>query len=363
MAGQRTFVVLITLSLAAALALTAVTLASPGARSSPSVVTSGGLPTDARRNVPGYGIPISAPRSLHIESLSIGAVTPDEFQITYADGNFTLVYQRTAGGPITSQYTLGVKGLLEWNDSAGDGRPAEGAVAYTELGSGAFGRYPVQHLVWAAPNNVQVDSFLVLSNKGDVALNLTIANGFVVLPSRQTLTPMEAKLSLEINHTMTMPGTRLALHVSLSTDQNLTLGNQSWDDLNEWSSDDHSVNITNPGDAGSSSAYFAWSDNATVNGEVGRVLPSGPTRNETSGDYDLYLSYPKASSGSLQLHIVHDPTIGVVSAAYLSSLQPTPESPLPFRGDALVYAVSLAAIAAVVAATALLVRRRDRKLP
>lgn len=362
MSARRPSNVLITLSLAAALALTALTLVSPGARSSP-VSPANGLPTDTRRNVTWYGIPITTPRSLHIESQSIGAVTPDEFQITYADGNFTLVYQRVAGGPITSQYTLSVKGLLEWNESQAEGWPQDGAVAYTDLGAGAFGRFPIQHTAWAGPNGVQLDSFLVASNKGDLTLNLTIADGFVSLPSKQILTPMEAKLSLEINHTMTVPGTRLALHIGLTTTQKITLQNQSWDDVNEFSSDDRAVNVTNQGDAASSSAFFAWSNNATVNNEVGRVVPSGPAQNGTQGDYDLYLSYPKPSSGSLQLSIVHDPTIGVVSEAYLNSLRPTPESPLPFRSDALVYAISLAAIAAVVAATALLVRRRDRKQP
>ncbi len=361
MSARRTSVVLITLSVAAALALSAATVMAWGGRSSPQVATASGLPTDARRNVTWYGIPITTPRSLHIESQSIGAVTPDEFQITYADGNLTLVYQRVAGGPITSQFTLSVRGLLEWNESQGEGQPQDGAVAYTELGAGAFGRFPIEHTGWAAPNNVQVDSFLIVSNKGDVALNLTIADGFVSRPSGQTLTPMEAKLSLEINHTMTTPGTRLALHIGLSTTQKIVLANQSWDDVNDFSSDDRVVNVTNQGDVASSSAYFAWSNNATVNGELGRVDTSGPTQNGTPGEYDLYLSYPKPSSGSLQLHVVHDPTIGVVSAAYLNSLQPSPESPLPFRSDAFVYAVSLAAIAAVVAATALLVRRRDRK--
>lgn len=363
MSARRLSTVLITLSLAAALALAAVTLVSSGAQSSPPIGGANGLPMDTRRNVTWYGIPITTPRSLHIESQSIGAVTPDEFQITYADGNFTLVYQRVAGGPITSQYTLSVKGLLEWNETQGEGWPQDGAVAYTNLGAGAFGRFPIEHTGWAGPNGVQVDSFLVVSNKGDVAVNLTIANGFVSLPSKQTLTPMEAKLSLEINHTMTVPGTRLALHIGLTTPQKITLANQSWDDVNDFSSDDRAVNVTNQGDAASSSAFFAWSNNATVNNEVGRVVPSGPAANGTSGEYDLYLSYPKPTSGSLQLTIVHDPTIGVVSAAYLNSLRPTPESPLPFRSDAFVYAISLAAIAAVVAATALLVRRRDRKQP
>ncbi len=362
MSARRRSAAFVALSLAAALTLTAVTVAAPGSHPSGTVFATSSPPVNVRRNVTWYGVPIAAPRNLHIESQSIGAAAPDEFQISYADGNFTLVYQRAAGGPITSQYTLSVRGLLEWNESQAEGRPQDGGVAYSSLGAGAFGKNPIEHTSAVAAGGVQMDSFLILSNRGDVAINLTIADGFVTLPSRQTLTPMEAKLSFEINHTMTTPGTRLALHLGLSTNQKLTLENRSWDDLNDFSSDDRAVNVTSEG-ATPSSAFFAWSNSATVNGEVGSVTPSGPAYNDTSGDYDLFLSYAHPSSGSLQLHIVHDPTIGVVSAAYASLLHPGPGSPLPFQSDAAAYAISLAAIAAFVAGTALLVRRRQRKAP
>ena len=356
-------VVLLSLSLAAALTLAGLAVIASGSHGT-SVTIASGSSTDVRRNVTWYGVPIAAPRSLHIESSSVGAPTPDEYQISYSDGNFTLVYQRVAGGPITNQYTLSMRGLLEWNDTLGDGHPEDGNfVAYTDLGAGAFGRFPIEHTATAAAGGVEVDSFLILSNKGDLAVNLSIANGFVNLPSGQTLTPMEAKLSVEINHTMTLPGTRLSLHLGLSTNQRVAFQNASWDDLNEFSSDEHAVNVTNDGGPGSSSAFFAWSNTASVDGTVGTVATSGPSANETTGDYDLYLSYPKASSGDLHLQIVHDPTIGVVSAAYASILHPGPESPLPFRSDALVYVMSLAGIAALVAGTALFVRRRARKQP
>ncbi len=355
---------LLTLSLATALTLASVSAVSTASHAASVIPAASTVPTDVRRNVTWYGVPFVAPRNLHIESQSVGAVTPDEYQISYADGNFTLVYQRVAGGPIANQYTLSVRGLLEWNDTMSDGHVEDGsAVAYTELGPGAFGKNSIVHTAATAAGGVEVDSFLILSNKQDLAINLTIANGFVVLPSGQTLTPMEAKLSLEINHTMTTPGTRLALHLGLSTSQQARLENQSWDDLNEFSSDDSAVNITNHEGGGASSTFFAWSNTSTVNGEVGRVAPSGLLPNETTGDYDLYLSYPQPSTGDLHLQIVHDPTIGVVSGAYLAGLQPPHESPLPFRSDAVVYAVSLVAIAALVAGTALLVRRRARKQP
>ncbi len=362
MPARRPTIALLALALAAALTLTALAATAAVPRPGASAVTAASDLPPIRRTVVWYGVPQASPRNLHIDSSSVNAPSPDEFQISYATGNFTLVYQRTAGGPVTNQYTLNIRGLVEWNDTSGNGNFEDGTVvAYTPLGPSAFGRYPIQHFETNTSDGVGMNSFLIPSNKGDVALNLTIADGFVRLPSGQTLTPMEAKLTLEINHTMALPGTRLALQFGVNTAENVTLESQSWDDLNSFSTDDHALNVSNPGSATPSSAFFAWSNTASVNGVSGPVLASGPAENATTGDYDLYLSYTRPASSGLQLHIVHDPALGVVSAAYLSSLHPPPGPSLPFQGDVIVYAVSLVAIAVLVAGTALLVNRR-RKL-
>jgi hypothetical protein len=364
-AGRR-FAVLLTLSITAALALAGLAVAYGRPASAESAVAAASTSAGLHRNVVWYGLPEASPRTLHIESTSMNTPLQDEFQITYSGGNFTLVYQRVAGGPITTQYTMAVAGLIEWNDTSGDGQFGDGAaiVAYTPLGPGAFGRFAVQHNETMAPGGVSVNTFLIESNKGDATLNLTIADGFVRLPSGQNLTPMEAKLTLEVNHTMTEVGTRLSLQLAISTDQKVQLQNQSWDDQYEFSTDDRAVNVTNDGGPAASSAFFAWSNSASVNGANGTVIPSGPNANETvPGSYDLYLTYPQQAPGTMLVHVVHDPTIGVVSAAYLSSLHPGPGSPLPFEGDAIVYAVSLAGIALLVAGTVIMVGRRRRKGP
>lgn len=363
MPAGRHSITALTLTLAAALAMgalaTATEFAHASTASSPAITA---LSADVRRNVVWYATPEAAPRTLHIESTSIDAPSPDEFQITYTGGNFTLVYQRVAGGPITNQYTLSVAGLVEWNDTAGNGEIQDGTVvAYTPLGPNAFGRYPIQHTRFNASATARVDSFLILSNKGEITLNLTIADGFVQLSSDKSLTPMEAKLTFTMNHTMTAPDTRLSLQIGLSTSQRVTLENQSWDDEYHFSTDDRAVNITN--DAGNvpSTAFFAWSNTAEVNNVTGAVIPSELRENATSG-YDLYLTYPRVTT-DLQLRIVHDPILGVVSAAYLSTLHPPPGPPLPFQADVVIYAVSLAAIALAVAGTALWVRRRRQPGP
>ncbi len=357
MLARHRYAMLLSLSLAAALTLSAV--AADFAASRPTTASASGLPT-LRRNLVWYGVPSFAPKSLHIDSTSLNTSAQDEFQITYSGGNFTLVYQRQANGPITNQYTLSVEGLAEWNATSGDGQfDPESVVAYTPLGPGSFGRYAITNTAWTTANGVHVDAFTIVSNRGDISLNLTIADGFVALPTGETLTPMEAKLTLVINHDMTFSASRLSLQIGLATDQKISLENQSWDDQNDFSTDDRAVNVTNDGGA-PSSAFFAWSNSASVNGQVGAVIPSGPTPNGTvPGMYDLYFSYPRPTTGGLHLQIVHDPMIGVVSAAYLSGVPPPPS----FQGDAIIYGVSLVGIAALVTGTAFVVNRRRRRGP
>ncbi len=358
MMTDRRSAAMLALCMASILALAGFAAASVGSQPAPAPAGASAV----HRNVVWYGVPQVAPRSFHIESTSVDTPVQDEFQITYVDGNFTLVYQRVAGGPITTQYTMSVAGLVEWNDTSGDGQFEESApvVAYSPLGPSAFAGTLVQHSAANLSDGVQVNTFEIQSKKGDVALNLTIANGFVALPSGQNLTPMEAKLTLVVNHTMVRPDTRLSLQLTISTDQKVALENQSWDDQNDFSTDDRALNVTNDVGPNVSSAFFAWSNFASVNGARGSVVPSGPFRNETTGDYALYLTYPQQALGSLQLHITHDPTMGVVSAAYYSSIHPPPGPPLPFQGDAVLYVVSLAAIAGLVVGSVYLVRRRRR---
>ncbi len=362
MIRSRQFSVTIAISLAAALTLSGVTALAetPHASVHSSVVPSAAA--EVRRLVTWTGLPTKAPRSFLIDSSSIGAPSPDVYQIQYGNGSFSLYYQRAKGGPITSQFTITFQGLVEWNDTHGDGHLEDGSiVAYIPLGPGAFGRYPIQHTNLTTADGIGVNSFRIVSNRGDVALNLTISDGFLTLPSSQTLTPMEAKLTLDIYHNMTLPSHRLALQISLSTNQRVMLENRSWDDMNEFSSDDRALNVTNEAGPTSSSAFFSWSNSASVNGIDGPVTPTVPEDNSTTGDYDFFLSYPVASG--VQVHVVHDPAVGVVSAAYASIVHPGPGAPLPFVADALVYGISLAGIAALVGGTAFLVSRRRRKAP
>ncbi len=324
--------------------------------------TSSSVPSTARRSVQVW-LPGPQPHEFGINSVSIGAPVTDEFQITYRQGTFTLDYERVAGGPVTSSYSVTLQGLAEWHNS-GDGEFSPGeVVAYTPLGPAAFGNRTVLHTE-STVSGVVVDTFQIESNDGSVGMTLTISQGFVSAGSGW-LTPMEAELNLAINHMMSESDTLLALQVGISTPQGLRMQNQSWDDQHDFAQNERSINVTNDSVSALSSTFFAWSNQATVNGQVGAVLASGPLLNETTGGYDVYLTYPRfnLASGSNEMDVEHDPTMGVVSAAYAS----LPQGPVPtgpgIQADVAVYAVSLVAVAALVGGTAYLQHRRRRKAP
>ncbi len=369
MLRARRSAVVLALSIASVLVLTASVQAAAISGSSHPVLADD-VATQARRSIVWVGTPVVSPHAFRINSVSLNAPSPDAFQITYQDGTFTLDYERVEGGGITSHYALTLAGLVEWNGSLGGGPLDESArVAYTPLGAVGFGALPIVHTQTLTTNGIEADSFLVVSNSEEVKVNLTIAQGFVQLPSGDTLTPMEAKLTFEIDHVMSRPGTRLSLQLNVDTSfgatQRVSLDNQSWDDENHFSSDERALNVTNDSGSSPSSAFFAWSNSATVNGQAGTVDVAGPEVNETAGGRDLYLMYPTgpALANPFEITVVHDPTIGVVSAAYASILGGVTTPVLPFQADALIYAVSLVAVAALIGGTAILARRRHREKP
>ena len=153
--------ILVSLSVASALILSGVVVEAASSHAAPAGLSSAALPS-TRRAVVWYGVPEAAPRTLTLQSTSVNASVQDEYQITYSGGNFTLIYQRVAGGPITSRYTLSVEGLVEWNSTGSDGAfEGENVVAYTPLGPGAFGRFPVVHAENTTSGGVTVHTFTI----------------------------------------------------------------------------------------------------------------------------------------------------------------------------------------------------------
>ncbi len=313
----------------------------------------------------GYLNDSQGPR-FRLSSVSVGAPSPDEFQIAYANGSFTLDYENEAGGPVTASYGITLKNLLEWNDRNSNGLIDDGtAVNVTPLESFAFGGRPISHTQSTTANGTIVHSFVitsnnfVFSNTVAMTLTLTIADGFVTLADNQVLTPMEAKLTIQFVQILALLSDRVALQIGVSTGNRVELENESWDEANHFRSDERALNVTNGSGAAGSAAFFSWSNAASVNGQTAAVTAT-VAANATDGGEDLFLAYPNAPPTSVgpRLVVAHDPSMGVVSSAYESTTH-VPSIP-SLQGDAALYVVTAVAVGGLVTATAYLVRRRTR---
>ena len=359
MLRPRSARVVLSLGLATVLLLT--TAAGAGAATASGASTVQVASEQAQRSVQIW-MPGPQPHEFGINSVSLGTPVTDEFQLSYAKGSFTLDYERSAGGPVTSTFTATIQGLYEWRGSSDTPFSESEVVTYTPLGAAAFGTQTIQHTETTV-DGVLVHSFLIKSDDGSVVMNLTIAQGFLTVAQGHTQTPMEAELTLQVNHMMTESDTSLALQVSISTPQAPKIQNRSWDDEHAFAQNERAINVTNESGGIMSSTFFAWSNDATVNGQVGTVSVSGPMQN-ASGAYDLYFMYPRfASSGTNpnEFELEHDPSLGVVSVAY-ASIPAVGFGPIQgIQADLPLYAVSVAAVAALVGGTAILSRRRRER--
>src|SRR3989304_4514569 len=117
----------------------------------------------------------------------------------------------------------------------------------------------------------------------------------------------------------------------------------SWDARRGFSSDESWINITSG--ARPSTMFFSWANNATADGVEGPLVVRSTHWSELPEEgYELLLAFPEGLDADL-VRIVHDPTLGVVSAAYEGILLLPP--PPDLQGDALLYGVSLVAMAAL----------------
>lgn len=302
------------------------------------------------------------PHSIRISSLSVGAPVTDAFQIQYAGGNFTLQYQKNASLPATITYGLTLRSLVEWNDTNGSGIIDNATILQTfPLGGTAFGSIPIRHAQVASSGGGVVHFFTITSNNGDIVLNLTISERLWAIDARQTLTPMEAKLTIEVNHTLLFAGAHLALDVGVESASPPLFRETSWDDEHNFSVGDSEIEMANTTGPNPSAVFFAWSTEASVDGHPQPVTLTGPASDDSlSGYYDMYLAYPPGGDllpGSV-VHVVHDPVMGVVSASYAS----LPSKPAigGLQSDTFLYGVSLALVAGLILASVVVVRRRRR---
>ncbi len=292
----------------------------------------------------------------NISSRLVSGNLEDQFELSYKAGTFNLWYAQTNGG--TSEYTLQLRRLVEWNDTNGNGQIDSGEVTGPNitLGNAAFQNVPAIRSNSTNADGGRIFTFTIPSQSREVVLNLTVAQRFMRIGNDRVLTPMEVKMDVSINHSFAPPraGAGVGLEMRLTTLGQVQYGNRSWDDLNGFAKNDASMSVTTGSSAGTATVFFGWSESAFANG---RQIPAGFTSSQLGPNtYELYLGYP-VGLAQANVKIVHDPTFGVESAVYEHIIG----TPAPLQGDAILYAGSFAAVAVFVVLTIFLTNRLRKK--
>jgi hypothetical protein len=304
-----------------------------------------------QRNV----VAVAAGDSFDIQSRLASAPYEDQFEMFYQAGTFNVTYRRAGGGETSNIVEL--RSLIEWVDRNGNHRiDANETANVTALGVNAFAGVPVTKTQFENADGGVINVLRTHSRAGDVTLNVTIAERFMRLGAR-VLTPMEVKLDLTVNRVFTVMNANLGLDVRITTRASWEYTNRSWDDENGFASDDAGINVTGGPSNDSSKVFFSWSKSAYANGQ-----PIPVTFSSFAGAWpntsDLYLAYPyRMGPGETTLRLVHDPVLGVESAAYEGIIRRQPE----LQGDLVLYAGSLAAMVVLVAVTIVLANRGRKK--
>ena len=188
-----------------------------------------------------------------------------------------------------------------------------------------------------------------------MTLNVTVAERFIRLSSTRVLTPMEVKLDLTVDRVTVSPGASLGLDVRINTTKRLEYSNRSWDDVNEFAESEAGINVTGGPETSPATVFFSWSKSAIADG---REIPVTYSNFSTAdpNSYEVYLAYPLSGAQSV-VRLVHDPVLGVDSAAYKGIVTRPPE----LQGDLVLYAGSLVAAVLLVALTLVVADRRRKK--
>src|SRR2546427_10236042 len=279
----------------------------------------------------------------------------DQFQVSYEAGTFFVSYQRARGSD--SSYQLQLRNLVEWGDRNGNNRidPGETIGVGTTLGTTAVANAPVTKTQVESADGGLVTELSIRSTTVNMTLNVTVAERFIRLSNNRVLTPMEVKLDLTVDRVTVSPGASLGLDVRINTTKSLEYGNRSWDDVNEFAQGEAGINVTGGPAASPATVFFSWSKSPTA----GRHQIALSDSNFSTGDpnsYELYLAYPLTGARS-PVTLVHDPVLGVDSAAYEGVVTRPPE----LQGDLVLYAGSLAAAVILVALTLVVADRRRKR--
>jgi hypothetical protein len=283
-----------------------------------------------------------------------GSEVQDQFEFWYWAGTFGVYYGVKGGASIT--YKLELRSLLEWKDLNGDRRMDDTEIVrMTPLGSSAFGGVPVSLSERSDSDGGRVYNFAVSSRDRQVSLNVTLAQRFTRLDSL-TLTPMEARMDLQIRPVLSDPTAGVALEVRFETgpQDSVQFEDHSWDEQKRFAPGEHAINVTGTANGRSASAFYSWANGALVSGQS--TMIDYASKSVDAAHYNLTFPYP-AAGPQAGLTIDHPMAFGINSAAF-DSIERATAPPPPLQPDLFLFTGTFAGMAGLVAITVVLANRR-----
>jgi hypothetical protein len=246
--------------------------------------------------------------------------TLDAFEINFITDpipTLTLDYQPTADPQnIQLTFTITIEKIIEFTDENSNNRydPSDTTESTYNFKNNNF-----TAIEYNTINQTTNDSLLLMKTQTTDTLftmELAIANNFTQF-NNQYLTPAEMKIDFTIqNYSYQKNTTNLALFIIITTEHNLTIQQESFDEKQGYAKNESALNISSNKYTG----FFSWINNVLVDGTLQPVyanyLKEEFTTDQTK-EHIQYLSftYPQGTT------IIHDPKIGVISQSFITTTE------------------------------------------
>jgi hypothetical protein len=190
-------------------------------------------------------------------------------------------------------------------------------------------------------DNTSMHYLIVNTTDGVFAAHIYLVEEFNIV-NGTFIKPTQTKIDIEITDFNYLNDTsQLALYTKLESEAEYAEDEHTENEEGGHSSDEKSVIATNADYAG----FFAWAENATVDGVSKAVLGSPiEVDDDDVNEQKMYLNYPRGN------HIYHDPIMGVMTL---------PSAPSEFP---VIIIVSIVASVGIVGVIVVLVLRRRRNI-
>jgi hypothetical protein len=163
---------------------------------------------------------------------------------------------------------------------------------------------PAVYTTSAIGTDTVLHYFIVNTTDGVFAAHIYLVEEFDIV-NGTFIKPTQSKIDIEITDFNYLDGSsQLALYTKLESEAEYEEDDITENEEEGHSSDEDSVIVTNVDFAG----FFAWAENATVDGLSMGVLGSPlQVDDDDVNEQKMYLNYPRGN------HIYHDPIMGVMS--------------------------------------------------